>query len=627
MRVPLKAVILAGGPGRADFGLANCYSPLGFPMAEGRPLLTHLLLALQKHGIQEVVVCLSKATTSCEQTVQLLRHYQEVAQREYESQEGNGSANGQVSANSSVARAESSDRPLRVLCKVDDGVKGAAGCLKDLQGFLGDSSFVVLGPDVWLDGIDLGKVFEVHRKRNAAATMVVEPKSVSQDGEHLKLSVDGRVEALQVLHESRSERPMRPTGIYVFEPAVLEGLVHGDYADIKEQLVSDLSDQGSAIYAYALDRPLPRIRSVADYFQLTRGILLNGWAERESDHTGETQITQGVRVAKDCEISPDAYLLGPVMVGPRCRIHAGAQIIGPVVLGAGTEVKEGALVRESFLWNACTVGRHASVSYSVVAHGCSIPAGEDVQNAVLVEDQACRGRLNLLGLGDDSDRFFVSGGPRGGGGMRPLRGWRRRRRAFDWSKRLVDLVVSGSLLVGLSPLLAVLALAVKWDSRGPVFFVQRRVGKNGREFPMYKFRTMITAAEQQKLRLANRNEVTGPMFKMSRDPRRTRLGAFLRKLSLDELPQLFNVVRGDMSLVGPRPLVMEEMKWAPKWRDLRLRVKPGITGLWQVNGRGDTGFEGWIEYDVAYVRDQSLLLDLRILCKTIPVMISRTGAV
>ena len=144
---------------------------------------------------------------------------------------------------------------------------------------------------------------------------------------------------------------------------------------------------------------------------------------------------------------------------------------------------------------------------------------------------------------------------------------------------------------------------------------------------MFKFRTMVKDADKKQSQLYTQKDVDGPMFKMQNDPRLTSVGFFLRKTSLDELPQLFNVLKGDMSLVGPRPLVMKEMRFSPGWRDLRLKVKPGITGLWQINGRSHAPFHDWIKYDIFYVKNQSVLLDLRILVQTLRLIIGKDRGV
>lgn len=193
----------------------------------------------------------------------------------------------------------------------------------------------------------------------------------------------------------------------------------------------------------------------------------------------------------------------------------------------------------------------------------------------------------------------------------------------DCLKRILDIVCSFFLLFFSLPLFFIVALLIKINSRGPVFFIQKRCGMNGRVFSMYKFRTMVKDAESLKKKL--RNEMDGPMFKMRNDPRITEIGRFLRKFSLDELPQLFNVLRGEMSLVGPRPLADKEMEGAEHWRKIRISVKPGMTGLWQIMGRASGRFNDWVHYDIAYVQKRSLLFDLKILFLTMFTVFIKVG--
>jgi len=193
-------------------------------------------------------------------------------------------------------------------------------------------------------------------------------------------------------------------------------------------------------------------------------------------------------------------------------------------------------------------------------------------------------------------------------------------------KRPFDVVVSLLGLVLLSPLFLVLAVLVKLDSRGPVFFKQVRVGKDGREFEFYKFRSMVQNAEQMKSKLMHLNELEGPVFKISDDPRITPVGRFLRRTSLDELPQLYNVLRGDMSLVGPRPPLPAEVANYESWQRQKLSVLPGITCLWQISGRNHIGFTEWMRLDIEYIRRQSFGLDMKILARTLPAVLLRKGA-
>jgi exopolysaccharide biosynthesis polyprenyl glycosylphosphotransferase len=195
-------------------------------------------------------------------------------------------------------------------------------------------------------------------------------------------------------------------------------------------------------------------------------------------------------------------------------------------------------------------------------------------------------------------------------------------------KHLADRVIAALLLVLASPLLFLLALLVRLDSPGPVLFRQRRAGINGRPFTLFKFRSMRRDAEQHQEELQAFNEMSGPVFKMEDDPRVTRLGRFLRRHSLDELPQLLNVLRGEMSLVGPRPLPLSEVdRFRHNAHRRRLSVKPGLTCLWQVSGRNDiTDFDEWVRLDLAYIDQWSLWLDFLILLRTIPVVFLGTGA-
>jgi len=199
-------------------------------------------------------------------------------------------------------------------------------------------------------------------------------------------------------------------------------------------------------------------------------------------------------------------------------------------------------------------------------------------------------------------------------------GWRRT------AKRVFDLVLALAAIVATSPIILAAMIAIRIDSPGPVLFRQVRVGRNGRPFQVLKLRTMVVDAEARRDELLAANEADGPLFKMRDDPRVTRVGRFLRRTSIDELPQLWNVVRGEMSLVGPRPALPHETEaWDPLLTQ-RLRVTPGITGMWQVNGRSESSFEDYTRLDLYYVDNWSLLIDLAILAKTVPVVLLRQGA-
>jgi lipopolysaccharide/colanic/teichoic acid biosynthesis glycosyltransferase len=177
-----------------------------------------------------------------------------------------------------------------------------------------------------------------------------------------------------------------------------------------------------------------------------------------------------------------------------------------------------------------------------------------------------------------------------------------------------------------SPVLLATALAIKLTDRGPVFFKQARTGLAGRAFDIYKFRSMVIDADQRKAELMRFNERGGPAFKMTDDPRVTRVGRFIRKWSIDELPQLFNVLKGDMSLVGPRPLPVNEDRGISQWHIVRREVTPGITCYWQISKRDESDFDEWIRLDIQYIRNVSFWTDMKILILTIPAVLSRRGA-
>jgi exopolysaccharide biosynthesis polyprenyl glycosylphosphotransferase len=203
----------------------------------------------------------------------------------------------------------------------------------------------------------------------------------------------------------------------------------------------------------------------------------------------------------------------------------------------------------------------------------------------------------------------------------------RRSLAYEEAlKRLLDVVLATLGLVATLPLWLGIVLAIRLDSPGPAIFIQERVGIHGRRFRFYKFRSMYVDAEQRLAEVQAHNEIDGPVFKMRNDPRVSRVGTFMRRTSLDELPQLINVLKGEMSLVGPRPPLPREVEQYRPGDIVRLSVKPGLTCLWQISGRSDVGFDQWMEYDREYVRNMSLWLDLRILLRTVWVVICCRGA-
>ncbi|MGM2631959.1 sugar transferase [Bacillus cereus group sp. Bce040] len=201
------------------------------------------------------------------------------------------------------------------------------------------------------------------------------------------------------------------------------------------------------------------------------------------------------------------------------------------------------------------------------------------------------------------------------------------RKGYLFAKRCMDFIGALCGLVLLSPLFLIIALIIKYeDPKGPIIFKQIRIGKDGKEFHMYKFRSMVADAEEKLKDLLQYNEVSGAMFKIKEDPRITKIGKIIRRTSIDELPQLVNVLKGEMSLVGPRPPLLREVQEYTAYDKQRLMVRPGCTGLWQVTGRNDVGFNEMVQLDLEYIEKRNFILDIKIILKTIRVMLNSKNA-
>ncbi len=292
------------------------------------------------------------------------------------------------------------------------------------------------------------------------------------------------------------------------------------------------------------------------------------------------------------EISSNARIYGNVYLGKNVRIKDKTTILGPAIIGDNCVIREGTFIENS-----------------VISPDTDLTYNTEIRNT-LIFPESVNSDTNLSnirlksGLDDKAELGFKN--------------WP----TFCYQntlKRIMDIIISSIALLLLSPVFIILSVLIKITSKGPVFFKHKREGQFGKEFNCIKFRTMITGAEELQEKLRIKNEVDGPQFKMAWDPRITFLGRFMRDTFLDEIPQFFNVLKGEMSLIGPRPSPERENTLCPKWRYARLSVKPGITGLWQISRtrRNSGDFQEWIYYDTKYVRDLSFFLDIKILFKTI----------
>lgn len=324
--------------------------------------------------------------------------------------------------------------------------------------------------------------------------------------------------------------------------------------------------------------------------QMARGPLPEGYARRGSN----------VIVGRECRIHPSVRLIPPVIMQDGVTVDEKATIIGPTLLGRHSHV-----------------GRSALVARCVVAGETAVAPGEYLWKQVVLPDRR-PGRENYEPTAAESLSSFSAdheSTPDSEERARAAPGHR-------WQlaiKRAIDMALAFVTLPLLAPIFLALAVLIKCTSRGPVFFAHPREGRNGREFPCLKFRSMVADADAQQRNLSASNEVDGPQFKLNDDPRRTSVGPWLRRTNFDELPQLINVLLGHMSLVGPRPSPFRENQICLSWRRARLTVRPGITGVWQLC-RGDHpagDFPQWIHYDLLYVKHFSIWLDLKILFYTL----------
>lgn len=197
---------------------------------------------------------------------------------------------------------------------------------------------------------------------------------------------------------------------------------------------------------------------------------------------------------------------------------------------------------------------------------------------------------------------------------------------YEYIKRIIDVLGSLIGLVVLSPILIIISILIKVDSKGNIIFSQTRIGRHGKSFKMYKFRSMVINAEELKKTLEDKNEMSGPMFKVKDDPRITKIGKFIRKTSIDELPQLINILKGEMSLVGPRPSLPSEVEKFEPWMKKRLEVRPGLTCYWQVMGRNNIDFEDWMRLDIKYVKERNIFIDIKLIVETFFVLLGDKNA-
>ncbi len=489
----------------------------------------------------------------------------------------------------------SSGRDVRIVPR--EGLPVAIGELEPLD------DLSVIDPRYWLAaGNDVSQLLAHDDGYRGVSHVIAVGSQSDATREYVECDLHGHIKRVQRIYHGTSWPSVASRAICF---SVLPARVAGDvsFRSLAE-LRSGLATRG------VLSRDLPLHASVIDLGQESGLLAAN--EHYLSNHArgdawpGLSSVGQQIWAGPNCKIHPSARLVGPIILQSGTTLDEGTTVIGPSVMGTGSRIGRGATVVQSVLAAGTEVSRGLTIRHRAVSGACreslddTAPAsGLDLEEISLPTASAAA---------TDTDGLLVSQQPVDEG-----------RRVHLMLKRAADVVLSAIGLVALSPLLAIVAIAIKLESRGPVFFAHRREQKNGKEFSCWKFRTMVADAHQKQRELYKQNEVDGPQFKLTHDPRVTRVGYWLRATNVDELPQLFNVLVGHMSLVGPRPSPFRENQICVPWRRARLSVRPGITGLWQVcrDERTHGDFHQWIFYDITYVRHLSIWLDAKILIATL----------
>lgn len=503
-----------------------------------------------------------------------------------------------------VVSPDASDRPYADRVDPDVRARLQVVARRDLTGVLARQEasdyLLLVDPRRWpAAGYDFAFVAARARAYQGATHALAVGAGAGATQERIEYDPQGRIRRVQRLYSPMSWPATAAATVFcsVAPARALCDLAFESLDELRHRLV----DRG------VLGQDLPVLTDIDD---LTGEAGVLGWSQRLleqmiADPPADLPARQpGVLVGEGCRIDASARLVPPVLIQDYTTIGPGAMLVGPVVVGASSRIGARALVAQSLLQVSAEVADDAVISNTLSSGAAASVPPQAPADAPVEEDLAlpCQWRPANLALQD-----------------LPHRG-----RLQAVVKRLADITLSTLGLLALSPLLIIVAILIKVFTPGPVFFVHRREGKGGRKFGCLKFRTMVTDAHARQRELYQQNQVDGPQFKMDNDPRVTWLGRWLRATNVDELPQLFNVLAGQMSLVGPRPSPFRENQICVAWRRARLSVRPGITGLWQIcrDRCCDGDFHQWIFYDITYVKHYSLWLDVRILLQTI---LSRGG--
>ena len=454
---------------------------------------------------------------------------------------------------------------------------GTAGCLRNARPYFDSDPFMVINGGTLMQ-VNIGSMISFHKENNALAT----------------------------IGEMQEGNSLSHIGIYVFKQKVFDFIPNTGYFDIKEQLLPLLKTEKRSVYSFQLTGYCNGLFTIPDYMHANGDILQNkimAWEDNELNDSSK--------------IEPNVAPLESTVIGNNCNIHESVKFIGPLAIGNNCNIEEGVIVNNSIIWSDCHLKKGATVNHCFIGRGCCIPRNADVSNMAFFGKEHAVGSINIAMRNHRKQRLTIVMG-RCNSLSKALNILRLK--LFRVAKRVADICISLIGLILAAPIFALISLAIKIDSKGPIFFIEKRKMSKNKEFSMIKFRSMVAGADKIQGQLMHLNEVDGPMFKIENDPRLTRVGKFIALTNLDELPQLLNVLRSQMSLVGPRPLAEREMKYNPYWKDARLTVKQGLTGAWQSDGKRSL-FPDWIRHDVSYVKNQSFWLDIKILFRTVLLVI------
>ncbi len=464
---------------------------------------------------------------------------------------------------------------------------------------------------------DVSHAIAVHRQNRCDATLIdfVNPRKRAYE-EKLRVDPSGRVERVDrsYAHDRNLQVDRDWPTIIVVSAHAMRELVNTELPHRMSQWPAAMLRAGLRLRGSTIPGRAYSLLDRDHLYELNEAILRlrPQWLA----HAGRL-VDQGQRIyiGKNVRIDARAQLIGPIAIGDHVEIGPDAVVVGPTTIGRGSKIGNGMVLKRCVVMPDTTLAT-AAIGSDSLAH--AIVLGGDKPSIQAITPQ---------GDGDALQSFSVDRPIRletvlEAGSIPALRGFRFT--LFRVAKRAVDLVGAFAFLCVTLWAFPVIALAIKLSSPGPVFYGHTRQGRFGKNFRCWKFRTMVPNADEIKRRLMEKNEVDGPQFKIKHDPRIFAVGRMLRRFNMDEWPQFFNVLLGQMSLVGPRPSPDKENQMCPAWREARLSVRPGITGLWQVmrrRDRGETDFQEWIYYDVQYVKKQSIWLDIKILVQTVKTLL------